>query len=135
MVLIGGRIIMQLPRTTLVFGLVLCVGSSVAQGQDREQVIAPAAKVREAMERLEAKINRLEKGLQQARQELADLKEADIRSHVPHSRPTPYLRFPVEVERAMMGDAWRLRPLNESQLRQLEGSRRLESAPLRQRRP
>jgi hypothetical protein len=124
---------MRMPRTILVLVLLAGLGSIVAIGQDREEVIPPSGDFRDTIERLEAQIKRLEKELQQTQEEMRNLKQRAM-PQLPLSRPIPYLRFPIEVERAMMGDAWRLRPRFESQPRQWEGSR-FESAPQQQRRP
>jgi outer membrane protein TolC len=121
---------MPSPRKTLVVAFVICLASLVIYGQDRSPA-APDAELRKAIERLEVKISRLEKELQQAREELARLKDSDLPVEiVPHPKQ-PYLRFPVEVERAMMGDALRMRPPIEGHPQRMQNSRSFKSVPQR----
>jgi len=116
---------MKLAPTTLAVELVFCFGLLAARGQE---VIPPSDEAREAIEQLEAKINRLEKELHEARQKLADLKHASPRDRIPDSRPIHYLRFPIEVERAMMGEGMlRARQLGGSN--RTEGNRRNKFKP------
>lgn len=125
---------MRLPRTILALVLIAGLGSIVSLGQDRARGILPSGEVRDAIERLEAQIKRLEKELQQTREELRNLKQREM-PQPPLSRPIPYLRFPVEVERAMMGDAWRFgRPIDRERPR-VEGGFRQEVPPRRNRLP
>lgn len=128
---------MRLPRTILALVLMANLESIVAMGQDRERGVTPSDEIRDAIERLEAKIKRLERELQQTREDLRNLKQRET-PPPSLSRPIPYLRFPIEVERAMMGDAWRFgRPIDRERphVESFNGGFRQEVPPRRNRLP
>lgn len=98
----------------ITFGLMIGIIRALEKRADGEEI-------EDVIQRLEAKIDRLERELKLARLELTRLIEKQGNRRVTPRIPS-YLRFPVDVERAMIGDGQLWWPDDRPSGRLQEGS-------------